>query len=82
MNAEKYIRQDYPKEDVGGILTEEEIIGLMESYHQAKSKEEAEERYMEAVMFITSPVPHLTSSKERAEKVEESLRIASGKKES
>ncbi len=47
------------------------IFRLMESYHQAKSKEEAEERYEKAkAMFNTEP------------NYDRCIRIASGKEES
>jgi hypothetical protein len=42
MTADEYISQYYAKTAVFGI---EQVIDLMEDYHQAKSKEEAEERY-------------------------------------
>jgi hypothetical protein len=43
MTAKEWFKQQYP--ELAGYLTEDDIITLMESYHQFKSKEEAEERY-------------------------------------
>ena len=57
------------------------IIELCEEYHQSKSKEEAEKRYMKAFQHIIGPFKAYTTQKERADRIEESLRIASGKEE-
>lgn len=51
------------------------LTDLLESYHQAKSKEEAEERYGVAVIFFNGKEYNSTT-------ILEGLRIASGKDES
>ena len=67
--------------------TREEVWKLMESYHQAKSKEEAEEREKEAVKYFTNMADTLEN--EKSIKWEtfgvilgKVIRIASGKEES
>ena len=61
----------------GCNLSDIDILKCMESYHQAKSKEEAEERYKKAVNFKGD----ISSAEKLVKLFDKQLRIASGKEE-
>jgi hypothetical protein len=80
MDAKEYYKQ-FDTEDITGapepdysLSFYQNIFRLMESYHQAKSKEEAEERYKDAWEWMREEFPDNTS-------IQHALRLAAFGKE-
>ena len=91
MDAKEYLESkniEYPLSsmDVLGCLNSIGVIELMESYHQAKSKEEAEERYEKAkkcfdMIFDGRRLSGYDNRNHWVRQADKALRIASGKEE-
>ena len=80
MNAKEYLENNHWPES--HAFSRDDVANLMESYHKAKSKEEADKRYEDAIGYMDKVMGGNTRFLQKSNDWMKAILIASGKEES